>query len=76
MDKFTPKILESTHRISRIITSIYFIDENNKKYENYKEPNCPQLRYGENQLGYTYSELKTLKDHYRRNRDISYFSFK
>lgn len=57
-----------------IITSIYFIDENNKKYENYKESALLSYDTGENQLGYTYSELKTLKDHYRRNRDISYFS--
>ena len=57
-----------------IITSIYFIDENNKKYENYKEAALLSYDTGENQLGYTYSELKTLKDHYRRNRDVSYFS--
>lgn len=57
-----------------IITSIYFIDENNKKYKNYKEAALLSYDSGENQLGYSYSELKILKDYYRRNRDVSYFS--
>ena len=57
-----------------IITSIYFIEENNKKYKNYKEAALLSYEIGENQLGYTYTELKTLKNHYRRNRDVSYFS--
>ena len=30
---------------------------------------------GENQFGYSYSQLKDLKEHYRRNRDVSYFIF-
>ena len=33
------------------------------------------MKLEEDQLGYTYSELITLKDHYKRNREISYFSF-
>jgi len=57
-----------------IVTSIYFIEENNKKYKNYKEAALLSYETGENQLGYTYTELKTLKNHYRRNRDVSYFS--
>ena len=31
------------------------------------------VQIGENQFGYTYSQLKDLKEHYRRNRDVSYF---
>lgn len=58
-----------------LITSVYFIDENNKQYKNYKEAALLSYETGEDQLGYTYSELKTLKEHYRRNRDVSYFSF-
>lgn len=57
-----------------IITSVYFIEENNKQYNNYKEAALLSYETGENQLGHTYSELKTLKDHYRRNKDVSYFS--
>ena len=60
--------------IRGIITSIYFIDENNKQYKNYKNGYSISYDTGENQLGYSYSELKILKDHYRRNRDVSYFS--
>ncbi len=57
-----------------IITSVYFIDENNKQYKKYKNAALQSYETEQNQLGYTYSELKTLKDHYRRNRDVSYFS--
>lgn len=58
-----------------IVTSFYFINENNSKYIEYREAALLSHETGENQLGYNYSELKTLKEHYRRNRDVSYFSF-
>lgn len=58
-----------------LVTSFYFINENNSKYIEYREAALLSHETGENQLGYSYSELKTLKEHYRRNRDLSYFSF-
>ncbi len=58
-----------------LVTSFYFITENNSKYIEYREAALLSHETGENQLGYSYSELKTLKEHYRRNRDLSYFSF-
>ena len=58
-----------------IVTSFYFINENNSKYIEYREAALLSNETGENQLGYNYSELKTLKEYYRRNRDVSYFIF-
>ena len=58
-----------------LVTSFYFINENNSKYIEYREAALLSHETGENQLEYSYSELKTLKEHYRRNRDLSYFSF-
>lgn len=58
-----------------IVTSFYFINENNSKYIEYREAALLSHETGENQLGYNYSELKTLKEYYRRNRDVSYFIF-
>ena len=57
------------------VTSFYFINENNSKYIEYREAALLSHETGENQLGYNYSELKTLKEYYRRNRDVSYFIF-
>ena len=53
----------------------YFINDNNNQYKEYREAALLSYETGEDQLGYTYSELITLKDHYKRNREISYFSF-
>ncbi|MAO71335.1 MAG: hypothetical protein CMD02_02355 [Flavobacteriales bacterium] len=71
---YTEKYWKAPIVYAGIITSVYFIDENNKQYKNYKEAALMSYETGDDQLGYSYSELKTLKDHYRRNRDISYFT--
>ncbi len=71
---YTEKYWKAPIVYAGIITSVYFIEENNKQYKNYKEAALMSYETGDDQLGYSYSELKTLKDHYRRNRDISYFT--
>ena len=58
-----------------LIASAYFINDNNNQYKEYREAALLSYETGEGQLGYTYSELVILKDHYKRNREISYFSF-
>ena len=58
-----------------LVTFGYFINDNNNQYKEYREAALLSYETGEDQLGYTYSELITLKDHYKRNREISYFSF-
>lgn len=72
---YTKKYWKAPIIYGGLLTSAYFINDNNTQYKNYKEAALLSHQTGENQLGYTYSELKTLKDHYRRNRDVSYFSF-
>ena len=59
-----------------LITSAYYISSNHKKYLNYK--NAYLIRIDENtntideyEGQYTDSQLLTLKDHYKRNREIS-----
>ena len=59
-----------------IITSGYFIKDNQDNYNMYKEAALTSIENNyEDQLHFTYSELITLKDYYKRNREISYFSF-
>lgn len=63
-----------------ILSSAYYINENNQKYNLYKSAAINSINNNSsNQIvngnDYSYSELKTLKDYYRRNREISYFSF-
>ncbi len=58
-----------------LLTSAYFINDNNNQYNEYRDAALLSYETGEEQLGYTYSELIILKDHYKRNREISYFSF-
>ena len=58
-----------------LVTSAYFINDNNNQYKEYRDAALLSYETGEDQLGYTYSELIILKDHYKRNREISYFSF-
>ena len=63
-----------------ILSSAYYINENNKKYNLYKSAAINSINNNSsNQIvngnDYSYSELKILKDYYRRNREISYFSF-
>ena len=58
-----------------LLTSVYFINDNNIQYKKYKDAALLSYETEEDQLGYTYSELIILKDHYKRNREISYFYF-
>ena len=58
-----------------LVTSAYFVNDNNNQYNEYRDASLLSYETGEEQLGYTYSELIILKDHYKRNREISYFSF-
>ena len=59
-----------------LLTSVYFIHESQKKYKLYKTTSLNRINGDvSDNLEYTDSELITLKDHYRRNRDVSYFSF-
>ena len=58
-----------------LVTSAYFVNDNNNQYNEYRDAALLSYETGEEQLGYTYSELIILKDHYKRNREISYFSF-
>ena len=60
---------------SGIITSAYFINESHKNYILYKTTAINRIN-GDNSdnLQYSDTELITLKNYYRRNRDISYLS--
>lgn len=59
-----------------LLTSVYFIHENQKEYNLYKTTSLNRINGdASDNLEYTDSELITLKDYYRRNRDVSYFSF-
>ena len=58
-DKFTPKNIESTYRIWRNITSFILLTKTTKNTKIIKS--SIKLRNRRNQLGYTYTELKTLK---------------
>jgi hypothetical protein len=65
---------------SGLVTSAYFINSNNKQYKTYKTAAITSVNNNStdqivNGRNYSFSELKTLKDHYRRNRELSYFSF-
>jgi len=58
-----------------ILTSLYYIKDNNKKYKNYKGAYLKRLDNNSNNdseyIEYSSIELLTLKDFYRRNREIS-----
>ncbi len=58
-----------------LITSGYFIQTNSTEYQKYKTAAILSNQTAENQLGYTYSQLITLTDYYRRNREISLLFF-
>ena len=65
---------------SGLITSTYFINSNNQQYKTYKTAAITSVNNNStdqivNGGNYSFSELKTLKDYYRRNRELSYFSF-
>ena len=58
--------------------SIFYIHENNTKYEMYKDEYLKRINGegGQNLdlINYQDNDLRTLKDFYRRNREISYLS--
>ena len=61
-----------------LITSIYYIQENNDTYQLYKTTYLNRLENDNSDEFYgTYSnnDLKTLSDYYRRNREISILCF-
>ncbi len=61
---------------SGLITSAYFIESSQNKYILYKTTAINRINgdFTDN-LDYSDDDLIRLKDHYRRNRDLSYFSF-
>ena len=60
---------------SALITSGYFIYDNNNKYKKYKNTYLNRLNGINDNLNYSNSELITLKDYYKRNREISIMLF-
>ena len=59
-----------------LATSAYFIDSNHKEYISYKNAYLIRIDGNSNSIDkysdqYTDAQLVTLKDHYRRNREIS-----
>ena len=59
-----------------LVTSAYFIDSNHKKYISYKNAYLIRIDGNPNSIDeyndeYTDAQLVTLKDHYKRNREIS-----
>ena len=62
-----------------LITSVYYIDDNNKKYLQYKNAYIMRIdndpNTDDNFKEYTNNDLIILKDFYRRNREISILSF-
>ena len=60
---------------SALITSGYFIMDNNKKYKKYRDTYLDRNNGIIDNLNYSNSELITLKDYYKRNREISIMLF-
>lgn len=58
-----------------LVTSAYFIHENNTQYRKYQDAAIMSSKTGENQLEFTYSQLIILTDYYKRNKDISIICF-
>lgn len=59
-----------------LISSAYYINESNEKYKLYRNTYLNRLNGDfSDEINYSDSDLLTLKDHYRRNRELSYFSF-
>jgi len=58
-----------------LLTSLYYINDNNKKYNDYKSAYLNRLDNNTSNdteyLEYSSMDLLTLKDFYRRNREIS-----
>ena len=60
---------------SALIASGYYINENNSEYKKYRDTYLNRMNGQSDDLGYTDSELITLKDYYKRNREISIMLF-
>lgn len=60
---------------SALVTSGYFILDNNKKYKKYRDTYLDRNNGIIDNLNYSNSELITLKDYYKRNREISIMLF-
>ena len=60
---------------SALITSGYFIYDNNKNYKYYRDTYLNRINGIGDNIDYTNSELITLKDYYKRNREISIMLF-
>ena len=60
---------------SALVTSGYFIIDNNKKYKKYRDTYLDRNNGIIDNLNYSNSELIALKDYYKRNREISIMLF-
>jgi hypothetical protein len=60
---------------SALIASGYYINENNSEYKKYRDTYLNRMNGQSDNLSYTDSELITLKDYYKRNREISIMLF-
>ena len=60
---------------SALATSGFFIHDNNKNYKHYRDTYLNRLDGISDDINYTNSELITLKDYYKRNREISIMLF-
>jgi len=60
---------------SALIASGYYINENNSEYKKYRDTYLNRMNGQSDNLNYTDSELITLKDYYKRNREISIMLF-
>ena len=55
--------------------SVFFVYDNNKNYHKYRDTYLDRINGINDNLNYTNSELITLKDYYKRNREISIMLF-
>ena len=60
---------------SALATSGFFIHDNNKNYKHYRDTYLNRLDGIGDNIDYTNSQLITLKDYYKRNREISIMLF-
>ncbi|MBT7895793.1 MAG: hypothetical protein HN564_02245 [Flavobacteriales bacterium] len=60
---------------SALITSAYYINDNNDQYKMYKNTYLNRMNGQDDDIDYTNNELIILKDHYKRNREISVMLF-
>jgi len=60
---------------SALVASAYYIDDNNTKYQLYKNTYLNRQDGKSDNLGYTDNNLLVLKDYYKRNREVSVILF-